>query len=161
MKDLNKRILRELKAHLGRYLALFLMIALGMYLVVSIAGMAETTIKGTDDYNSECHLQDGQFTVFSPITDDRLKNLSREYGEIEGIFSVDVSFEMGGAEDKQEKVLRVFKKRTALNLVRPDEGRNPEADDEIVIMNLFADRNELEPGSEIVLAGKTYTVSEM
>ena len=159
MKDLNKRILRELKAHFGRYLALFFMIALGMYLVVSIAGMAETTIAGTNDYNKECNLQDGQFTVFSPLSEEQLGDLSKEYGEIEGIFSVDVAFGIDDDKDKQGKVLRVFKNRTVLNLVNLDEGRFPESDGEIVIMNLFADRNKLEVGDEIVLAGKNYTVS--
>lgn len=47
MKELNKRYLRELRAHWGRYVALMIMIILGMYLVVSIAGMAETTIRGS------------------------------------------------------------------------------------------------------------------
>ncbi len=159
MKDLNKRIMRELKAHFGRYMALFLMITLGMYLVVSVAGMAETTIAGTDDYNKECNLQDGQFSVFFPLTEEELSNLSKEYGEIEDIFSVDISFGIDGDKEKSDKVLRVFKKRNDLNLVHLDEGRFPKSDREIVIMNLFADRNELEVGSTIMLAGEKYTIS--
>ena len=58
MRELNKRYLRELKMHWKRYLALMFMIILGMYLVVSIAGMAETTIRGNQKYNEECNLQD-------------------------------------------------------------------------------------------------------
>ncbi|MCR5104012.1 MAG: hypothetical protein K6B68_06100, partial [Eubacterium sp.] len=68
MRVLNNRIWREFRAHFGRYLALFFMIVLGMYLVVSVAGMAETTIQGSKEYNDECCLQDGQFTTFIPLT---------------------------------------------------------------------------------------------
>ena len=91
MKNLNKRIIREFKSHFGRYLALLFMIVLGMYLVVSVAGMAETTIAGTKKYNDDRKLQDGQFTVFVPLTDEQLKSLSDKYGDIEQIFSVDVT----------------------------------------------------------------------
>ena len=63
MRNLNKRIIREFRSHFGRYMALLFMIVLGMYLVVSVAGMAETTIAGTKKYNEETNLQDGQLQI--------------------------------------------------------------------------------------------------
>ena len=145
MKNLNKRIIREFRSHFGRYLALLFMIVLGMYLVVSVAGMAETTIAGTDKYNDECKLQDGQFTVFVPLTDEQMKSLSDEYGEIEKIFSVDVTYSDKNDSDNksEEKTLRIFKVRKNIDLLSLDEGKLPKSDDEIVTMNLFAERNNL------------------
>ena len=116
MRVLNKRLWREFRAHFGRYLALFFMIVLGMYLVVSVAGMAETTIQGSKEYNDECNLQDGQFTTFIPLTDVQLEELEREYGDIEKIFSIDVE-----ADDMD--VIRIFRNRKKLNLLKLDEGR--------------------------------------
>lgn len=156
MKSLNKRILRELKSHFGRYLALLFMIVLGMYLVVSVAGMAETTIAGTEKYNERCRLQDGQFTVFVPLTDEQLKTLSDKYGSIEKIFSVDVAVRSG--DTAPEKTLRIFKVRKDIDLINMDEGSLPEKDDEIVIMNLFAERNDLKAGDCIELSGKEYRI---
>ena len=156
MKSLNKRIIRELRSHFGRYLALLFMIVLGMYLVVSVAGMAETTIAGTEKYNERCRLQDGQFTVFIPLTDGQLKTLSDKYGSIEKIFSVDVSVRSG--DNGSEKTLRIFNVRKEINLINIDEGRLPEKDDEIVIMNLFAERNDLKAGDSIRLSGKDYRI---
>ena len=83
MNGLSHRIFREFRAHFGRYLALFLMIMLGMYLVVSVAGMAERTIEGSDHYNEECKLQDGLFTTFVPLKDAAFDYLENEYGTIE------------------------------------------------------------------------------
>ena len=151
MKELNARIPRELKAHLGRYLALFFMIVMGMYLVVSIAGMAETTIQGSDAYNEECRLQDGQFTVFTPLTDAQILELEDGKCEIESIFSVEINAEKG--------TLRVFKPRENIDLLKTDEGSAPTTDHDIVIMNLYADRNKLSVGDRISLAGEEFTVS--
>ena len=151
MKELNARIPRELKAHLGRYLALFFMIVMGMYLVVSIAGMAETTIQGSDAYNEECRLQDGQFTVFTPLTDAQILELEDGKCEIESIFSVEINAEKG--------TLRVFKPRENIDLLKTDEGSAPTADHDIVIMNLYADRNKISLGDRISLAGEEFIVS--
>jgi len=166
MKSLNKRILREFRTHFGRYLALLFMIVLGMYLVVSVAGMAETTIAGTKVYNDEKKIQDGQFTVFVPLTDKQLKSLSDEYGDIEQLFSVDVTYKdskntNNNAEDNksEEKTLRVFKVRRTIDLISLDEGKLPESDSEIVVMNLYADRNNLSVGDSITLSGKSYKIS--
>ena len=151
MKELNARIPRELKSHLGRYLALFFMIVMGMYLVVSIAGMAETTIQGSDAYSEECKLQDGQFTVFFQLSDTQIRNLEEGKCDLEPIFSVDITAEKG--------TLRLFKQRDKINLLKLDEGTVPSSDHDIVVMNLYADRNKISVGDRISLAGEDYTVS--
>lgn len=150
--NLNRRILRELRSHFGRYLALFAMIVMGMYLVVSIAGMAERTIQGTDAYNDRCNIQDGQFTTFIPLDEDQLNDLSSEYGTIEESFYFDITTD-------DNKVIRVFRNRTQINLAELDEGSLPGGDNEIVLMNLFAQRNAISVGDSFRLAGTDYTVS--
>lgn len=157
MNGLSHRVFREFRAHFGRYLALFLMITLGMYLVVSVAGMAEQTIDGSDKYNEECKLQDGQFTTFMPISDSSLDRLESEYGTIEKIYNIDVRVKQ--AEEEEGKVIRLFKNRRSLDLVKLDKGSLPADDHEIVIMNLYADRNDLEVGDEIKIGGEVYRIS--
>lgn len=161
MRVLNNRIWREFRTHFGRYLALFFMIVLGMYLVVSVAGMAETTIQGSKEYNDECCLQDGQFTTFIPLTDGQLEELEKEYGVIERIFSIDVDVDsINGIDQNGNKdIIRIFKNRKKLNLLKLGEGRIPEAANELVIMNLYADRNDIKVGDLVVLAGKEYKVT--
>jgi ABC-type transport system, involved in lipoprotein release, permease component len=158
MRVLNRRILREFKAHFGRYLALLFMIVLGMYLVVSVAGMAETTIQGSKEYNEQCNLQDGQFTTFVPLTDEQIIDLEENYGDIEKIFSIDAEVnEINGKE--RIDTLRVFKVRKKINLLKLDDGKMPGNKDETVIMNLYAERHDINVGDTIKLAGKEFTVS--
>ena len=47
-KILRKRVWRDLRENSFRYLALGLLIVLGMYLIVSLVGAAETVISGVD-----------------------------------------------------------------------------------------------------------------
>ena len=57
---LSKRLLRDLRANFGRYLALFLLIVMGIFLVVSIVGSAEMIIQGTENRKAVNMVEDGQ-----------------------------------------------------------------------------------------------------
>ena len=60
---LRKRLLRDLKSNFGRYLALVLLIVMGVFLVVSMVGSADAIIQGTDEKGKDSFVQDGQFTI--------------------------------------------------------------------------------------------------
>ena len=68
-KVLRKRILRDLKENIVRYLALGAMIVLCMYIIISLIGTADTIIIGSENAAQRNHLEDGQFTVFVPLTE--------------------------------------------------------------------------------------------
>ena len=70
-KVLNKRILRDLKENFARYLALLLMIIAGMFIIIAIVGAAETIITGTTDLTEKNKIEDGQFSVFLPLTKEQ------------------------------------------------------------------------------------------
>ena len=101
---LRKRLLRDLKSNLGRYLALVLLIVMGVFLVVSMVGSADAIIQGTEEKGKDSFIQDGQFTVFVPLTDSELEKLSEGGNVIEEQFSADLPTDDG-------KVLRLFKNR--------------------------------------------------
>lgn len=129
-----------------------MMIVMGMYLVVSVVGMAERTIIGSQQYNEDANLQDGQFTTFIPIDNDKLNDLSAKYGRIEKAYYFD-------ALNSDGKMIRVFKNRQNINLAKLNEGSIPENDNEIFVMNLYAQRNSVSIGDDLKLAGHMFTVS--
>ena len=55
---LRKRMPREIKNNFFRYLALFLMIVLCMYIVTSMVGAAEIVIQGTENNQKVSKLED-------------------------------------------------------------------------------------------------------
>ena len=67
-KILRKRLPRDLRENLGRYTALLLLIVMGVYIVVGIVGSAEVVIQGTIKRRDVNRVEDGQFTVFLPLS---------------------------------------------------------------------------------------------
>ena len=147
---LNKRILRDLKSNCGRYAALMLMIILGIYLVVSIVGSSELVLIGTEEAKSKNMVEDGQFSVFIPLTDNEIDKLSDKGTVIEKMFSFD-------ADSSNGSVLRVFKTREKVDLITLDEGRlsNLENTDnyEAVIEKNHASVNNIKIGDTIPVSG--------
>lgn len=60
---LRKRLGRELKTNFARYLALVLLIVMGMYIIVSVVASADTIIDGTAEHGKMNKVEDGQFGV--------------------------------------------------------------------------------------------------
>ncbi len=147
---LNKRILRDLKSNFGRYAALMLMIILGIYLVVSIVGSSELVLIGTEEAKSKNMVEDGQFSVFIPLTDNEIDKLSDKGTVIEKMFSFD-------ADSSNGSVLRVFKTREKVDLITLDEGRLPNLENtdnyEAVIEKNHASVNNIKIGDTIPISG--------
>ena len=161
---LNKRILRDLKSNFGRYAALMLMIILGIYLVVSIVGASELVLIGTEEAKSKNMVEDGQFSVFIPLTDSEIDALQNKGTVIEKMFSFD-------ADSSNGSVLRVFKTRKKTDLITLDEGRLPNADktqngtdgksnasQEAVVEKNYASKNNIKIGDNITISGVSVEV---
>lgn len=130
-KVLRKRVLRDLKENLFRYIALAFLIIIGMYVVVSLIGAGATIIDNGEAHDKANKIEDGQFSVFVPLSDDEISQLEDAGAEVEKMFYEDYDVMDG-------KTLRVFANRKNIDLVECDEGRLAEADDEIVVEKRFS-----------------------
>lgn len=148
---LIRRIPRDLKRSWGRYLALMILIIACMYIVVSVVGMTEVTIQGTEKKIKENKIQDGQFKTFEKLSEDQEKQITDLGVTLEKIFYVDIHL--------GDDTLRVGKTRQDIDLIDLDEGSLPSGNDEIVLMNLYCDRNDIKVGDKLDLNGRQYTVS--
>lgn len=148
---LRKRIFRDIKENFWRWLALFLMIVLGMYIVVSMVGAAENIITGSADIAEENHVEDGEFSVFIPLTDEQEKFL-RDMGiALERKFSTDIS-------PDDNSVLRLMKNRTDINLVALDNGRLAKKNGEIVLEKRYCEEHNYSVGDKIKIADKDFEI---
>lgn len=151
-KILRKRVLRDLKKNLFRYLALGFMIILGMYIIISLVGAADTIILGTAAKGQENLVEDGEFEVFVPLREETEETLTGKGITLERMFYLDFQ-----AED--ESTIRVYQNREAINLVDIEEGRTAEASDEIVLEKRYCEENGISVGDLITFAGTEYRVS--
>lgn len=151
-KILRKRVWRDLRANAFRYLALGMLIALGMYIIVSLIGAAETLMQGLDAQAQEHKLEDGQFSVFVPLKKEETDKLKKLGITLEKQFYLD--FQM-----KDDSVVRVFQTRKKMNLLALDYGRKAKKENEIVLENRYCEEHKIEVGDFIKLAGQSYQVT--
>ncbi|MCR5291415.1 MAG: ABC transporter permease [Eubacterium sp.] len=151
-KVLRKRVLRDLKKNFFRYFALGLMIAMGIFLVVTIVGSGETLTKGTEDIAEKTNLEDGEFEVFVPLSKNDKKHIADMGIDIEEHFYYDY-------KKDDESTVRIFKVRKSIDKIHFIEGKEPKDKNEIVIEKRYAEEHGLGTGDSFDLAGKTYKVS--
>ena len=148
---LSKRVLRDIRENLLRYLALFFLVALVMYMVVAIVGAAETIMQGTKESGRIHHREDGQFGVFVPLTDDEIAQITEKGVILQRDFPLD--FHLG------QSTLRVYQARETVDLFVPSQGSEVPAQGEILLEQHYAEKHELGLGDTLTVGGRDFTVS--
>ena len=148
---LSKRVLRDIRENLLRYLALFFLVALVMYMVVAIVGAAETIMQGTKESGRIHHREDGQFGVFVPLTDDEIAQITEKGVTLQRDFSLD--FHLG------QSTLRVYRARETVDLFVPSQGSEVPAQGEILLEQHYAEKHELGLGDSLTVGGRDFIVT--
>ena len=148
---LSKRVLRDIRENLLRYLALFFLVALVMYMVVAIVGAAETIIQGTEESGRVHHREDGQFGVFVPLTEDETRQIEEKGVTLQRDFSLD--FHLGLS------TFRVYQARESVDLFVPAEGKELPAQGEILLEQHYAEKHELQLGDTFTVGGKDFLIA--
>lgn len=151
-KLLFKRTLRNLKTNAFRYFALFLLVTLCMFIVISIVGSAESIIGTVNKKAAANHLEDGQFGTFTPLKDSAIKKIEAMGITVEDAFYLDFSME-------DESTLRLMKNREKLNLIELDDGHLAAREDEVVLERVYAAAHELSVGDTITIAKRNFQIS--
>lgn len=150
-KILRKRILRDLKENKARYLALGLVIILGMYIVISLVAAADTIMTGSAAADKEQSVEDGQFTLFAPMNDAEKQKLAETGITVEEHFYQDFA-----AED--DSVLRLFVLREKIDKARTDMGRLPQQEGEVLLEKRYCEEHGIFVGDVVRIGGHPFTV---
>lgn len=151
-KVLRKRIWRDFKSNLPRYLALSLLIILAMYLVVSLVGAAETIIRGSENADSRQCVEDGDFSLFVPMKDEEMEDLEADGVTIEPQFYMDYKID-------EDHTIRIFANRDEVNRIDLVKGTLAEKGNELVVERQFAEKNDISAGDVITFGGREFTVT--
>ena len=148
---LSKRVLRDIRENLLRYLALFFLVAMVMYMVVAIVGAAETIMQGTEESAVVHHREDGQFGVFVPLTDSEVTQITDKGVTVQQDFSLD--FHQGQA------TLRIYQAREKIDLFAPEQGAELPMQGEILLEQHYAEKHELGLGDTLTVGGRDFIVA--
>lgn len=152
-KLLFRRVLRDFRHNLPRYAALFSLMLLSMFLVVSLMGAADSIIQGTTE-SAEAHgVEHGQFGVFVPLTDSETAQIEASGVTLQKDFSLDLHLDADGS------TLRVYAYRDTIDRFAATTGAETVQPGEILLEQHYADTHGFVLGSTVTLGGKAFTVA--
>lgn len=152
---LVKRLPSEFKNELGKYIVIFLFMALSVSLVSgwSVAGGSMAT--AYDESFEKYNIEDGNFELYAKADDELIKAVEDSDRFDAKIYE---NFYVEFPTKEVDSTLRIFKKRTDINLECLMDGEFPSSDSEIVIDRMYADNNSLKVGDKLTLHGKEYRI---
>lgn len=148
---LSKRVFRDLKNNFFRYMALFLLIALGMYMIVAIVGAAETVIQGVEQGWKDNCLEDGEFGVFVPLNDKEWQAIEEKGVTLQKNFSMDYQVE--------NSTLRIMQDRELMNRFALQEGHYLSGIGEILLEQHYAESHGYAVGDTIAVGTESFVVA--
>ena len=150
---LNKRLPRELKSEIGKYLVLFLFLA-GMISIVSGFLVANRSMIITyDESFDKYNIEDGNFELYAQANDALLERLNGEK------LTVYPNFYLERETAQVDSTLRIFVNREQVDKVCLMEGALPERTDEIAIDRMYADNNSLSVGDTLTVGEKPLRIT--
>ena len=150
---LRKEFWMSIRKSPGRFLSIFLIVALGVSFFSGIRASEPDMRVSGDRYYDETNLMDLKVQGSLGLTDDDVKALSEVEGirSAEGGYSVDALCKVG----ENEKVLHIESSYETVNQTTLSEGRMPEGDSECVLDEDFMEANGYEIGDTIELSSGT------
>ena len=152
---LVKRLPSEFKNELGKYIVIFLFMALSVSFVSgwSVAGGSMAT--AYDESFEKYNIEDGNFELYAKADDELIKAVEDSDKYDAKIYE---NFYVEFPTKEVDRTLRIFKKRTDINLECLMDGEFPSSDNEIAIDRMYADNNSLKVGDKLTLHGKEYRI---
>ena len=139
---LRKRLPRELKGELGKYLVVFILMVLTIGMVsgflVADGSMIVAYNDGFDKYN----IENGNFRTNQQIYKSQKEEIQNLGIKLYENFYIEELLDNGST-------MRFFKNRTEINGVCLMQGELPKATGEIAIDRMYADNNELKVGDTL------------
>ena len=149
---LHKRLPRELREEVGKYLVIFLLLTATIGFVSGFLVADGSMITAYRESFGKYNIEDGNFRLKRKA--NQLQRAAIEEMGVDLYENFYIEEELTGGS-----TLRIFQNREAVNRVCLMEGEFPEQADEIAIDRMFADNNGLEPGDMIESAARSWKVT--
>ncbi|MBQ3947022.1 MAG: ABC transporter permease, partial [Ruminococcus sp.] len=150
---LLKRIPRELKDDLGKYIALFLFLTLTIGFVSGFLVADNSMKKAYDNSFEDYDIENGHFILDKKADNELLDYAENEYDiKIYELFCKD-------KENPDGHIVRLYLPRTDINRLDVMDGELPSSDGEIVLDRLYAENNDISIGDDYTVDDKTFKVT--
>ena len=150
---LNRRLTRELKGELSKYLVILILLIATIGFVSGFLVADGSMLTAYNESFEKYNIEDGHFTVVKQMNKAQKKNI-----ESLGITLYDL-FYVEEPLTTNESTLRIFTDRKEIDKVCLMEGSMPEKSDEIAIDRMYADNNSLKVGDVIASTDHSWRVT--
>ena len=152
---LIKRLPRELKGEIGKYIVLFLFITMMIGIVSGFLVAAGSMSVAYDESFEKYNIESGNFELLQKADDDAIKKI--EDGEEK--IKVYENFYLDKETKEVDSTIRLFKNRKDIDRICIMDGELPSADDEIAIDRMYADNNKLKVGDSLTVGFSDYSIN--
>ena len=152
MRDpLNKRLPREFKNELGKYMVIFILMVFSIGLEGGYVVGDGSMIKAYEKSFEKFTIEDGNFTTRRKMTLAQ-KNIVEDLGiKVFENFYVEI-------KDEENRTYRLYKNREEVDRVDLFEGRIPVREDEIALDRAFCANNGISLNDTLTIEKENYTV---
>ncbi|GFZ30865.1 peptide ABC transporter permease [Clostridium zeae] len=148
---INKRNIRDLRKNFIRHFGIFIFILISSMVMVGISSSIDSVISTVSNLFVQSNVEDGYFESTKPLSNKTLDEIS-----VSGINIEDESYQ--DEKNDNGKVLRIFRNRSEINLLKLIQGRDALKSGEIVLSRGFAENNNYNIGEKIKVKDKDYLI---
>ena len=150
---LNKRLPRELKSELGKYIIIFVFLVAIIGFISGFFVASGSLRVAYDESFEKYNIEDGNFEYYEKAEEMTIETLEKEGVKIYENFYIERE------TDNVDSTLRIYKNREEVDRVCLMEGEFPVNENEIAIDRMYADNNKLAVGDILSVDGKELTVT--
>lgn len=148
---LNKRIIREFRENISKYLGLIVLVLISSMLIVGFANSTDCIISTGGKAAFQNNREDGEFYVDNELNNITLEKIRTLGVNIEENFYVDYKL-------YENQTIRVFKERKNINKISINKGSNLRVTNQIVIDEHFAESNGYKLLSNLIIENKNFKI---
>ena len=157
MTPLAKRLPRELKTNLGKYIGIFALMVVTITMVSGFLVSASSILAMVDEIPEKYNVEDGRFVTNFEASDKAIAAAEKCGIKVYENFSMDLGLALPRSTE-ESRTARVYANRTTIDLPAYSAGRAPEVTGEIALDRVFCQNNNLAVGDTVTLAGQAYTL---
>lgn len=150
---LIKRLPKELKGEIGKYIVLFVFITLMIGFVSGFLVAAGSMVTAFNESFEKYNIENGNFEITQKADTKLLETLEKENVKIYKNFYIEQE------TDKIDSTLRIFKNREKINKACVMEGKLPCNENEIAIDRMYAVNNKISVGDQLSIEGEKFNIS--
>ncbi|MDD6769454.1 ABC transporter permease [Inconstantimicrobium porci] len=153
---LRKRLPKELKSEMGKYIVIFLFLAATIGFISGFLVADGSMLAAYNESFTKYNIEDGNFETGDKINDETIKKIEKD-GKV-------TLYNNYYTEEKtkiksNESTLRIFNIRDDVNKACLMKGKFPESKDEIAVDRMYADNNKISVGDIITCGDKKLKIT--